>query len=65
MAVTMRHRGPSPKPAKLTFAQQFQSHARATRLPGSGSSRRALHNEEKTIQRAPRQATLLPTRVGI
>jgi hypothetical protein len=60
----MRHRGSSPKLARLTFAQQFQSHARTAGVPRSGSSRRALDREEKAVERAPQQAALLPAREG-
>ena len=64
VAVTMKQRGPSPKPARLTFAQQFQSQARTARDPGSGRFGRALDCEEKAVERTPQQAALLPTREG-
>ena len=60
VAVTMKQRGPSPKPARLTFAQQLQTQARTARVPGSGWFRRALDHEEKAVERALQQAALLP-----
>ena len=60
----MKLRGPSPKPARRTFAQQLESQALAASLTGSDSFRGALDQEQKAV--GPTQdAALLPAREGI